>query len=193
MRVQLKVLECKKEDDLEETRQALERALRASPTLAAGVAVGQDKPSTLGVFNCVAGDETPPNVDVEGGSVTVSKTLEPVNPVDQDYWADLPKGGSDGTDPFCAYVFIDVVEGKEDEFVAASINNAANSRAESGVLKFDLLRDVQNPRHFVLREIYKDAVEAPKKHKETAHYAQWRDTVADMMANPRSAAKFVLH
>ncbi|MBL7017270.1 MAG: antibiotic biosynthesis monooxygenase, partial [Kiritimatiellales bacterium] len=30
----------------------------------------------------------------------------------------------------------------------------------------------------------------PVAHKETAHYAKWRDTVADMMAVPRSSIKF---
>ena len=32
--------------------------------------------------------------------------------------------------------------------------------------------------------------EAPAAHKETAHYATWRDTVAEMMAEPRSSVKF---
>ncbi len=40
------------------------------------------------------------------------------------------------------------------------------------------------PSKFVLMEVYKNA-DAPAKHKETAHYAAWRDTVADMMAEPR--------
>ncbi len=40
------------------------------------------------------------------------------------------------------------------------------------------------PSKFVLMEVYKNA-EAPAKHKETTHYALWRDTVADMMAEPR--------
>ena len=30
----------------------------------------------------------------------------------------------------------------------------------------------------------------PADHKKTAHYAKWRDTVADMMAEPRSSVKF---
>ncbi len=30
----------------------------------------------------------------------------------------------------------------------------------------------------------------PARHKETAHYAQWRDTVAGMMAQPRSSVKY---
>ncbi len=45
-------------------------------------------------------------------------------------------------------------------------------------------QEVDNPRKFVLVEVYSNA-DAPAKHKETAHYAAWRDGVADMMAEPR--------
>jgi quinol monooxygenase YgiN len=41
----------------------------------------------------------------------------------------------------------------------------------------------------VLLEVYRTP-DDPAKHKETAHYATWRDTVADMMAEPRSAIKY---
>jgi quinol monooxygenase YgiN len=41
----------------------------------------------------------------------------------------------------------------------------------------------------VLVEVYRTA-DAPAKHKETAHYAKWRDTVAPMMAEPRSSVKY---
>jgi quinol monooxygenase YgiN len=39
------------------------------------------------------------------------------------------------------------------------------------------------------RQVYSNA-DAPAAHKETAHYARWRDSVADMMAEPRSAHKY---
>lgn len=45
------------------------------------------------------------------------------------------------------------------------------------------------PTRFILVEVYK-TVEAPVAHKETAHYAKWRDTVAEMMAEPRQGIKF---
>ena len=41
----------------------------------------------------------------------------------------------------------------------------------------------------MLVEVYRDA-EASAAHKETPHYATWRDTVADMMARPRESTKF---
>jgi quinol monooxygenase YgiN len=41
----------------------------------------------------------------------------------------------------------------------------------------------------VLVEAYRTP-EAPAAHKESAHYILWRNTVADMMAEPRSSVKF---
>lgn len=76
-----------------------------------------------------------------------------------------------------------------DEFVEATKENARNSLLEPGIARFDLVQDRDDPARFVLVEVYKDA-DAPARHKETAHYAVWRDTVADMMAVPRSSTKF---
>lgn len=39
-------------------------------------------------------------------------------------------------------------------------------------------------------EVYRTASD-PARHKETAHYVTWRDAVADMMAEPRRAVKYV--
>ena len=50
-------------------------------------------------------------------------------------------------------------------------------------------RTSTTPTRFVLIEAYRTA-DAPASHKETAHYARWRDGVADMMAEPRSAVKY---
>ena len=74
-------------------------------------------------------------------------------------------------------------------FIAATKENARHSLQEPGIVRFDVVQDRDDSGHFVLVEVYKDA-EAPAAHKETAHYAQWRDTVADMMAAPRSSIKF---
>ena len=73
-------------------------------------------------------------------------------------------------------------------FKAASIDNARQSRLEPGVARFDVLQQADDPARFVLIEIYRNA-DAPAAHKETAHYQAWRDTVAPMMAEPRSSTK----
>mmetsp|Transcript_27990 Transcript_27990/g.58615 ORF Transcript_27990/g.58615 Transcript_27990/m.58615 type:complete len:91 (-) Transcript_27990:255-527(-) len=70
------------------------------------------------------------------------------------------------------------------------MKNARNSSQEPGVVRFDVLQDQADPNAFVLVEVYTDADTAPAAHKETAHYKEWRDTVADMMAEPRVARKF---
>lgn len=71
-----------------------------------------------------------------------------------------------------------------DAFRQATIENARNSVQEPGIARFDVLQQADDPARFVLIEIYRDA-EAPARHRETKHYALWRDTVAGMMAEPR--------
>lgn len=87
------------------------------------------------------------------------------------------------------HVFCKVKAGTADAFKEASLKNARNSTLEPGVARFDVLQDAEDPHKFCLVEVYKDG-DAPKAHKETAHYLEWRDTVADMMAEPRQAQKF---
>jgi autoinducer 2-degrading protein len=69
-------------------------------------------------------------------------------------------------------------------FEAATEDNAANSRLEPGVVRFDVLRQRQDPTRFALVEVYRDEP-AVAAHKTTAHYLRWRDAVADLMAGPR--------
>ena len=74
-------------------------------------------------------------------------------------------------------------------FKAATLENARQSIHESGIARFEVVQQMDDPTHFVLVEAYRTA-DAPAKHKETAHYAKWRDAVAPMMAAPRSSEKF---
>jgi len=76
-----------------------------------------------------------------------------------------------------------------DAFIAATRKNAAASLTEPGIARFDVIRDAQSPNHFVLVEVYRDA-NATAEHKATAHYAEWRDTVADLMLEPRTSIRF---
>lgn len=75
-------------------------------------------------------------------------------------------------------------------FEAATTQNAEASLREPGVARFDVIRSIEDPTKFVLVEVYKTD-DAPARHKATAHYAAWRDAVADMMAAPRSSIKYV--
>jgi len=74
-------------------------------------------------------------------------------------------------------------------FRKATIANARNSVKEPGVARFDVIQQQDDATRFVLVEVYHN-IEATTVHKETSHYKTWRDTVADMMAEPRTSVKF---
>jgi autoinducer 2-degrading protein len=74
-------------------------------------------------------------------------------------------------------------------FKEATLENARNSVQEPGIARFDAIQQKDDPTRFVLIEVYRSSV-APAEHKKTAHYKTWRDTVADMMAEPRSSVKY---
>jgi len=76
-----------------------------------------------------------------------------------------------------------------EEFITATRENARNSLEEPGVVRFDLAQNRDDPQRFVLVEVYRDE-DAPHRHKETDHYKQWRNTVVDMMAEPRWSEKY---
>src|SRR5690242_11691094 len=71
-----------------------------------------------------------------------------------------------------------------DAFIAATRANHENSVQEPGNRRFDVLQNPDDPARFILYEAYTNAEDAAA-HKQTAHYATWRDTVAEMMAEPR--------
>jgi len=75
-------------------------------------------------------------------------------------------------------------------FIAASRANHEASVRESGNRRFDVLQSPQDATRFILYEAYATAEDAAA-HKQTAHYAAWRDTVADMMAEARQGEPWV--
>jgi len=87
------------------------------------------------------------------------------------------------------HVFVHVKDDCAELFKAASVENARNSVQEPEIARFDVIQQTDDPTRFVLMEVYRTA-DDPARHKETTHYQNWRDTVADMMAEPRSAIKY---
>ena len=79
--------------------------------------------------------------------------------------------------------------GGSSDFLAATLVNAQASLAEPGVLRFDVIQDQADPEHVVLVEVYRDD-DASAAHKLTPHYAVWRDSVAEMMAEPRASTRY---
>jgi len=90
---------------------------------------------------------------------------------------------------FITHVFINVKEDHIDAFKKATIENAQASLKESGITRFDLIQQIDDPTRFVLLEVYRTS-DDPPRHKETDHYKKWRDTVAEMMAEPRYSIKY---
>ena len=87
------------------------------------------------------------------------------------------------------HVHVHVKPDSVEAFKLATVENAQASVREPGIARFDVIQQVDDPTRFVLVEVY-GTTEASAAHKQTAHYAQWRDTVQDMMAEPRSSVKF---
>ena len=82
-------------------------------------------------------------------------------------------------------VHVHVKPGFGAEFERASERNAAASRREPGVARFDVLRQRDDRDRYLLVEVYRTP-DAAVAHKGTPHYAEWRDAVAPFMAEPRS-------
>lgn len=87
------------------------------------------------------------------------------------------------------HVHVHVKQEHVEAFKAATLANAVASVREPGIARFDVVQQSDDPTRFVLVEAYRTA-NAPAAHKETRHYALWRDTVESMMASPRTSTKF---
>jgi (4S)-4-hydroxy-5-phosphonooxypentane-2,3-dione isomerase len=86
-------------------------------------------------------------------------------------------------------VDVRVKAGLSRAFILETAKNVEQSRAEPGIVAFDLLVDPSDDHHFLLVEIYRNELD-PSAHKSTPHYAAWRDAVEPMMLAPRSSSKW---
>ena len=87
------------------------------------------------------------------------------------------------------HVMVQVKPDYLEEFIQATLENARNSILEPGIARFDVVQQNDDPYKFVLIEIYRTQ-DDPSRHKETVHYARWRDAVEKMMAVPRYSVKY---
>ena len=90
---------------------------------------------------------------------------------------------------FVTLVHIHVKPDQVDTFLDATRANHEASTREPGNLRFDVLRSVDDPLRFVLYEWYVDEASA-KAHKDTPHYAAWRDATVDVFAEPRYGVRY---
>ena len=91
---------------------------------------------------------------------------------------------------FVVHVFVHVKGEFVEAFKEATAENAACSRQEPGIARFDVIQECEDPTRFVLVEVYRTEADT-LLHKETDHYRKWRDTVEGMMATPRHSTKYV--
>jgi autoinducer 2-degrading protein len=75
-----------------------------------------------------------------------------------------------------------------DSFISATRDNSLGTRSEPENIRFDVLRRYDDPNRFVLYEVYTSEA-GFAAHQQTAHYLKWKESVAPMMADPRSAQK----
>ena len=87
------------------------------------------------------------------------------------------------------HVHVRVKAESVEEFKQATLENARSSVQEPGIARFDVVAQQDDATRFVLIEVYR-TLEAAAAHKETAHYAKWRDAVAPMMAEARQSVKY---
>lgn len=76
-----------------------------------------------------------------------------------------------------------------ESFREATAENGRDSVQEAGIARFDVIQQNGDPTRFVLVEVYRSP-DAIQQHRATAHYAKWRDAVADWMAEPRSRVEY---
>lgn len=86
-------------------------------------------------------------------------------------------------------VYIHVNPETVDSFINATIRNHMRTVKEPGNIRFDFVQQADDPCRFMLYEVF-DSAEAVDLHKTTEHYLEWRDTVADFMADPRKGVRY---
>ena len=74
--------------------------------------------------------------------------------------------------PRAIVVSLEIRPDRVKDFLAAINIDCEGSRLEPGCLRFDVIRDLENPCKFQLYEVYRDA-DAEAYHREQAHFKAW--------------------
>lgn len=77
--------------------------------------------------------------------------------------------------------FVTVKEGQEEAFEAAARTCVAASRAEAGVLHYDLWREAEGERRYVFNELYADQA-AVQAHMTSDHFKAFGLAARDLAA-----------
>jgi autoinducer 2-degrading protein len=60
-------------------------------------------------------------------------------------------------------------------------NSRASRRDEPGCLRFDVHRDLDDPTHILLYELYADERAFTQDHRGAPHYQRWRAAAAELL------------
>jgi quinol monooxygenase YgiN len=90
---------------------------------------------------------------------------------------------------YIVHVHVHVKTDQVESFKAVTLENAKASLKESGIARFDVIQQADDPTRFILVEVYRSS-EDPARHKETAHYNRWREAAEPLMAEPRTRTAF---
>lgn len=85
---------------------------------------------------------------------------------------------------YVTVVYIHVKPEHLGDWLASIKENHEKSVQEPGNLRFDILQSTDDPTRFITYMAYTDEASA-RAHRETPHYFEFRDTVADWMVEPR--------
>jgi autoinducer 2-degrading protein len=86
-------------------------------------------------------------------------------------------------------VYVHVKPESINDFIEASLMNHKGSVKEPENLRFDFVQQADDPARFMLYEAF-ESEEAAAAHKTMGHYLKWRDTIKDMMAEPRYGVRY---
>jgi quinol monooxygenase YgiN len=74
-------------------------------------------------------------------------------------------------------------------FLAASETAVRHSRAETGILRFEMFQQADDPAHFLVIETY--ASEAARAaHLQSSHFLQWKEAVLPLLAQPLASQPY---
>jgi autoinducer 2-degrading protein len=81
-------------------------------------------------------------------------------------------------------VHLEVQPDKLEEFLAEALLNAQASRAEAGVLQFDLLARLESPQRYMFYEVYRD-MPSLEAHRSTPHFKRWLEKGVPLLVGDR--------
>ncbi|GAB4544356.1 MAG: (4S)-4-hydroxy-5-phosphonooxypentane-2,3-dione isomerase [Anaerolineae bacterium] len=90
-----------------------------------------------------------------------------------------------------AVITLHVKADKIEEFKAVALENARASIQEAGILRFDVIQRQDDPTYFMLYEVYRTP-EDIEAHRQTPHYAKWRERSPELIADRTSFRYAVL-